>query len=178
MDITNISLGLDIATALSVVGASIAYIRNLNRERRQSVSEEREHERIIKFSEMESEYNKVLTKFMQFGTNGKLNEAINEMGKIYHYCHINMRKHFSVYATQDELKILKNTIDRLLQSYKELQQKGQFDAVKLTNDLVELDILLLVRLRQLMNNESESESRQIIEQFAVEYFKYKKANKS
>ena len=178
MDITNVSLGLDIATALSVVGASIAYIQNVNKERKKAVSEEREHERIINLAKVEQHYYELLGNFIQFVFAKKLKEAIEVMGKIYHYCHIEMRKHFAVYATQEELKILKYTVDRLLQCHKELEQKGQFDAKKLTNDLIELDILLLVRLRQLMNNESESESKQIIEQFMFDRFKYKKANKS
>ena len=172
MEFTNISLGLDIASALSIVGASFAYIRNINKERKQAVSEEREYERITKLTKVEQQYNELLGGFMKFGSEGKLNEAIEVMGKIYHYCHYEIRKHFAVYATKDELKILEDTVDKLKQCHSELRVKGQFDPVKLTNDLVKLDILLLVRLRQLMNKESEIESEQIIEQFAVERFGY------
>jgi len=172
MDTTNISLGFDIATAISIVGASVAYIKNTIEDRQVKIGEERQNLRVAKLAESQKKYNELLGGFIQYGNSGKLEEALDIMQKIYHYCHYHLRREFTQYASEKDIELLNSTIELLLKANSELNNKGSFDAVKLTNSLVELDMNILMQIRQLMNNEEFEITKKIVEEFAIERFGY------
>lgn len=175
MDITNISLGFDIATAISIIGASVAYIRNTIKERKVQIGEERQNLRVAKLVESQQEYNELLGKFVKYSANGRLKEALETMDELYHYSHYHLRRVFTQYANQEDVKLLNSRIKLLLEAKSEYDKNRKFDVVKLTNSLVELDMNILIQIRQLMNNEELEDTKDIVEKFAIERFGYIKS---
>ena len=172
MDLQSISLGIDIATAASIIVAVATYIHSVKKENEKQSNVAREHARIINLANAEKKYNELLGKFIDHGSQGKLEEALKVMALLHSYCHEELRRDLVAYGTGDNLIKLKEIILNLREANKEMSLNGKFDAVQLTNSLVELDINMLTQLRGLLTDEPEKTTVNIVKDFGVQRFGY------
>ena len=173
MDNTNISLGFDIATAISIIGASIAYIQNTIKDRKIRIGEERQNLRVEKLAEAQQKYDELLSQFITHLNNRKTEEALEAMGKIYYYIHDHLRRVFAQYANKYDNELLNSTIYLIKEVNKECGETGILKPKPLVNSLIKLDINILKQIRQLMNNEEPKISEEIVNSFAEKKYDYK-----
>lgn len=156
-----ISLGFDIATAISVVGAAITFMRKLKEERKTAIGEERETLRVEKLMTVQNTISS-LTKDLLINFHPNSKASSEEKSKTLYLTHTSIQNlytnNMSIIPRNDLVSFEK------LYSY----DMENFNGARYLLVLIELDKSLSSRIRKIMNNETQEEENLAIDTY-VQY---------
>ncbi|ORU94866.1 MAG: hypothetical protein A6F72_09340 [Cycloclasticus sp. symbiont of Poecilosclerida sp. N] len=189
-DLQTISIGFDIATAVSIIGAVIVFIINTRQENKKIIGEERKNERVKILSGLLTTYREkylfpILAVLAKEKPDPEAGVAARKglelmMGELKKFLQQKAEPTAAIYFGKEdfegilEMRKLSHTIfpeinkilsDEVSQEDKVSRVIGVFD--KYTLALIMQEAAMVIRLRRLMHNESKRESGKIWNMYAL-----------
>ncbi|GEM_PF-5239196 len=163
----SISIGFDIATAASIIGAAAVFIFNTRKENRKKIGEERENERTKNLSSLLTEYReKHLFPFLECIHGGNKGEADPReiIFNIYEFLRGKALPATVIYSTKEDFNAIVEVIEETESIFNKTRDPSK-DLDKSIQDyiakLIQLERTMILRLRGLMHSESSSDSEKI-----------------
>ncbi len=166
--IDNISIGLDLATALSITGAAIAFIHNNVKSAQKSISDEIERERVVKMSSGRAELGRLIKMLIDSASSEE--QMLKTLHKIDEFIRFELWPNFALYTEQEVISEVENIIAQLEEASNDINNHDMFDLRSFATKLIKLETVMMHELRQLMNKESESQTKAVIDRYIKERY--------
>lgn len=161
---TKISLGFDIATAISIMGAAIAFIVNMKKENMTKIDEDQEAERVRRLMEFREIISLHTSEFMRvFGPDSE--ESQDVKANVLKNTHLTIRSLYQKFMSiipREDLKSFKLLLNYDMKKFNE----GRYLII-----LIDLEKSLLLRIRKIMNQEEPTASIEEINDYVELYYK-------
>ena len=161
---STISFGFDIATAISIIGGVIAFIYNSRKMNKADKGEERERERVIKLTAGLEGLNKLIQKYISVAK--KEEEPLKTtFEEINDFLNNNLWQTFLLFANKKDIKEIESMMTYLESCVDNANNNIKHKPKEFAFKIVNLEKVMLLQLRRLMNNESEDESAQLVSEY-------------
>lgn len=166
----SISIGFDIATAVSVIGAAIAFIISLFIENKRKIGEERENERVKTLSSLLTEYReKHLFHFLdRILANKGETDPREILFNLHNFLERKALPATVIYSKKEDF----NAIIEMIEETKSIFEKTKAPSADLDKSIqnyiakmIQLEGTMVLRLRGLMHNESSSDNEEILKSY-------------
>jgi len=163
----SISIGFDIATAVSIIGAAIAFIISLYKENKKKIGEERENERVKTLSSLLTEYReKHLFHFLDRILANKGDADPREiLFNLHEFLERKALPATVIYSKKEDF----NAIIEMMEETKSIFEETKSPSAALNKSIqdyiskmIQLEGTMVLRLRGLMHSESNSDNEEIL----------------
>ena len=161
--LSKISIGLDLATAISIIGAVIAFIHNNIKVAKKTIGEERERERVINLSSKRDKLSKLIVKFFVFKEDEE--KMLVVLHEIHEFVKYELWPSFVLYSRPGDIKAVVDLLDKFEAVSQEINKNHTFNMRGFAEDLIKLETVIMVQLRQLLSVESETETNRIVGEY-------------
>lgn len=164
MDLTQISLGLDIATAVSVIGTGLWLVFNLKQQNKKKIGEERELERVQNLLFCQKNITSFNYKLIASNKEQNSNSYTQTLQELHTYLLYEARPCLHIFCPEqdiDALELAINAIETLSQGSVNL---SSVDVIK---KIAALELSLMSQIRKHMNNEDKDVSERMIKNYSM-----------
>jgi len=165
--VNKISIGLDLATAISIIGGVIIFVWNTSQMNKKTIGEERERERVVRILDIQQEFSHLIKQYVDsFSEKSSEDEMLKNIQNIYHYLRNNAWSSFISLGSKKDLMAVEGLINEMETVAKSINEKNNFNPKGLAQNLILLERSMLVQIRQMMNTESVCYSSSLVESYA------------
>lgn len=170
--LNKISIGLDIATAVSIIGAVFVFIYNIKKENKKKIGEERERERVIRLLNKQEHFSKLIEKYINTITSAKPEpELLENIKNLYFFLKNDLWSSFVILAREDDLENIEQMLKEIEGIASSINQNNHFNPRDFATKLVKLEQSVMIQIRQLMTDESHTISEEIVKNYSTKKYR-------
>lgn len=164
MDLTQITLGLDIATAVSVIGTGLWLVFNIKKQNSKKIGEERELERVQNLLSCQKKITSFNSQLISDNRNNNNLAYEKNLQDLHQYLLNEARPCLLLLCSKEDIVTLESAM-KAIETY--AQRSADFTSVDVIKKIAALELSLMLQIRVFMNNEEREVSEKIVKDYSI-----------